>query len=125
MKRGILTFAAAAALFATTAGSASAMAINGPACNTRVASPAITSASCGFDSPTDWSSIRIDTTGTVTVTTRCTYLGYTRTYTRTVSASTTWISGTSGTCSLTLTASGTTVASGTSTPTIPPIIGPY
>jgi hypothetical protein len=106
------------------AGPAGAMAVNGPVCNTRVASPALPSASCGYDSPTDWALISVETTGSVDVTVSCNYNGYYWSRTRTFTERGNWSVGSSGTCSVRLNATGITAASATAVPWIPPIIGP-
>jgi hypothetical protein len=112
---------AAMALLAATAGSAAAAAY--PGCTARIAPPATgTTASCSFDSPTDWSTITVAPVGTVTVTTRCTtYWGYTVTKSRTVSAATYWATSTVGSCTLTI-AAVSAGASGNASAT--PAIGP-
>ena len=114
-----------AALAAMTASPASAMIA--PACDTRLV-PAATgpSASCSFDSNTDWATIAVEPVGTVTATVRCfTSWGTTYTSSRTVSKTTTWNTYTPGSCSLTLTAdASTTAANGSATPTYPPIYNP-
>lgn len=117
--------AVAATLAMAAASPASAMI--GPACDTRLV-PAATgpSASCSFDSHTDWAIIAIEPVGTVTATVRCfTSWGYTTTKSRTVSETTTWSTSAPGSCSLTLTAHASTVAANASaTPWIPPIYDP-
>ncbi|HEV3000923.1 MAG TPA: hypothetical protein VGW75_09320 [Solirubrobacteraceae bacterium] len=116
---------AAAALAVAVASPASAMI--GPACDARLV-PAATgpSASCSFDSPTDWATIQIEPVGTVTATVRCfTSWGSTITKSRTVSATTTWTTSTPGSCSLTLTADASTiVANASATPALRPIFDP-
>jgi hypothetical protein len=114
---------AAAALAGAAAGPADA-AIWGPGCTATLA-PVATTASCGFDSPTDYSTIRVTPQGTVTATVRCTSQGYTTSWSRTVSTNTSWAWSTRGTCSLILTAvtAGAT-ANGSATPTVGPIIEP-
>jgi hypothetical protein len=115
-----------AAMLAVAAASP-ASAMIAPACDARLV-PAATgpSASCSFDSHTDWATIAIEPVGTVTATIRCfTTYGYTITKSRTVSATTTWTTSTPGSCSLTLTGDSSTVAANASaTPALPPIYDP-
>ena len=115
----------AAALAVGVAGPASAMA--GPACDARLV-PAATgpSASCSFDSNTDWAEIVVEPVGTVTATVRCfTSYGYTYTTSRTVSEVTTWYTSTPGSCQLELTGNAsTTAANASASPMIPPIYDP-
>ena len=100
-------------------------AIWGPGCTTALVSAVSPSSSCGFDSPTNWSTVTVAPTGTVTATVRCNNFGYTYTSTRTVSQNTSWRASTPGTCSLILTAvSDGANAVGSTTPAIPPIY-PY
>jgi hypothetical protein len=119
------TAAVTAVLAAAAASPASAMI--GPACDARLV-PAATgpTASCSFDSNTDWANIHIQPVGTVTATVRCfTSWGGTITKSRTVSSATTWYTSTPGSCSLTLTAHADTVAANASaTPALPPIYDP-
>lgn len=121
--KGVLTVVAAAALALGAAAPASA-AIWGPGC-TATLTPIASSASCGFDSPTDWSIVRVTPVGTVTATLRCNNWGYTTTRTRTVSENASWSWSSAGTCSLILTAvtSGAS-ANGSAAPGIPPIYDP-
>ncbi len=117
---GCVVVAAALAVPAT----ASGMAIYGPACTTALVSPVNASPSCGFDSPTNWSTITVEpVVGSVTATVRCSNLGTTTiTSQRTVSQASSWRASAYGTCNLTLTAATSgAVATGQSTPTIPPI----
>jgi hypothetical protein len=117
--------AVAAALAVAAASPASAMI--GPACDVRLV-PAVTgpSASCSFDSHTDYATIRVEPVGTVTATVRCfTSWGGTYTNSRTVSKATGWTWYTPGGCSLTLTAdASTTAANASATPAVPPIYDP-
>ena len=123
MRRIGLCVLAAAALAAASAAPASA-AIWGPGCATALTA-AGTSTSCGFDSPTDWSLVRVTPVGTVSVTVRCNNFGYTSTVSRTFSANGTWSVGTRGTCTLSI-APVTSGAAGeaSATPWIPPIYDP-
>lgn len=114
------TVAIATALAGAAAGTASAMAINGPGCVARVVPVVSPSSSCGFDSPTDWAMITVEPVGgsvTATVTCRDQY-GHTRTSTRSVSERSSWSTSAYGTCSLTLTSTGAVSAVGTATPTL-------
>ena len=126
MIRRLAGLVAVAAMLAL-AGASSASAMIAPACDARLV-PAATgpSASCSFDSNTDWALIAIEPVGTVTATVRCfTTYGYTIEKSRTVSATTTWTTSTPGSCSLTLTAdASTTAANASATPTFAPIVGP-
>ena len=121
-RMGVCVLAAAA--LAVTAASPANAAIWGPGCTVTLA-PIASSASCGFDSPTDWSTVRVTPVGTVTATIRCTNFGYTTTKSRTFSENGTWSTSTAGTCSLVLTAvTSGAAANGSAHPGIPPIIGP-
>ena len=124
MRRLGVCVLAAAALAVTGASPANA-AIWGPGCSATL-TPIATSASCGFDSPTDWSNVRVTPVGgTVTATIRCTNFGTTTTKSRTFSANGTWSTSTAGTCSLILTpVTSGAAANGSAHPGIPPIIDP-
>lgn len=115
---------AAAALAAAAAAPASAMV--GPACETRLALADVgTSASCGFDTSSDWALISVQVQGTVTATVRCFTSYGTYETSRTVSANSNWTTHSPGSCSLILTsqAAGTT-ASGAAAPFFPIYDGP-
>jgi hypothetical protein len=112
----------AAALAAAAAAPASAMI--GPACSTRVAPPATApTASCSFDSNTDWAYVAVETVGSVKATVRCfTTWGGTVTRERTFTETATWYVSTPGSCSLSLTADVSTLAAnGSASPALPPI----
>ncbi len=110
----------AATLAVAAASPASAMV--GPACDARLVPALGSSASCGFDSNTDWAEIAIEPTGTVTATVTC-YTPYgSTTKSRTVSSVSTWYVSAYGSCTLTLT--GSSVANASATPMLPPIYGP-
>jgi hypothetical protein len=123
MKRFGAGVVVAVALAGAAAGQAGAAAINGPGCTARLvpAPVPVGTASCGFDSPTDWSTINVVPTGQVTATVRCNNFGYMYTTTRSGSERFSFIAHTPGTCSLSLSSSSGAGAVATSTPTIPPI----
>ena len=123
--RVALCAVAATALAGATAGQASAQAL--PACVAKLAAPATgPNASCVFVENSGYAVITVEpVASTVTATVRCfTSGGSTYTDSRTVSATTTWITYAPGSCNLELSSSSPTAAAvATASPWFP-IEGP-